>query len=435
VQAQNFWYNSLPQMWTFQNQVNVNASVPGTYFQFMQFAPDASYAGLQLLMDGRRVGLYALGHVNGEETVMVGYNNSFDWPEEMNDKEGWGRFAETQGDDSVWKGSRFFFKYGWTEGYPYRWARRDWLEPDGRHIRTSLALFDGFYGAWTWIGAVRHANATPGAYFAGDRPNAFLERFGSDYGYKSADFSNAWYQTPSGVSGQLLGGPDAALMIGDASPNTRLTTKEGGFTMEYGDGVPPADTSGEPNGHSVGWTGPYSWPDSPSNHPRFMPYHVACGQTGITVGPDQHTAADESNNWEPDAYYNGGTPRRYSDFIDREGVIEEKGSKYAFQGERYGEDFTYKVFGVQPGVLYNVKLYFVEHYWNEAGARRQDVYVGGQPVLSDFDIFAAAGNRKNKLVLKSFIAVGGSDGTISIRLVAKTTPRDHYASLTALEVM
>jgi hypothetical protein len=47
--------------------------------------------------------------------------------------------------------------------------------------------------------------------------------------------------------------------------------------------------------------------------------------------------------------------------------------------------------GLAPGGTYTVVLHFAELYFTSAGQRVFSVLANGQAVLSDFDIFAAAG--------------------------------------------
>ncbi|GJM62738.1 malectin domain-containing carbohydrate-binding protein [Persicobacter diffluens] len=71
-----------------------------------------------------------------------------------------------------------------------------------------------------------------------------------------------------------------------------------------------------------------------------------------------------------------------------------------FRSERYGENFLYRI-PARHGKEYEVKLFFAETYWNEAGSRTFHVDIEGQRKLELFDIFAEAGG-KNKAVCKTF---------------------------------
>src|SRR5262249_1974838 len=82
------------------------------------------------------------------------------------------------------------------------------------------------------------------------------------------------------------------------------------------------------------------------------------------------------------------------------------------QHGRYG-NFTYTIANLTSGASYTVRLDFVEYYFNAAGARVFNVTINSAPVLSNFDIWVAAGG-KNIALAKTFTAVAGPAGTIAI---------------------
>ncbi len=82
------------------------------------------------------------------------------------------------------------------------------------------------------------------------------------------------------------------------------------------------------------------------------------------------------------------------------------------QHGRYG-NMTYTIPNLTPGATYTVRLDFVEYYWSAAGSRVFNVGINGTQVLSNFDIFAAAGG-KNIAIARSFTATASSSGTITI---------------------
>ena len=70
----------------------------------------------------------------------------------------------------------------------------------------------------------------------------------------------------------------------------------------------------------------------------------------------------------------------------------------------------------RTGLWYDVRLYFAESTFHEAGKRRFDVEINGRKVLQDFDIFQEAGGA-NKAVMKEFPAISANrDGTFEIKL-------------------
>ncbi len=79
---------------------------------------------------------------------------------------------------------------------------------------------------------------------------------------------------------------------------------------------------------------------------------------------------------------------------------------------RYG-NLTYTIPNLTPGGSYTVRLDFVEYVFNAAGSRVFNVAVNGTQVLSNFDIWSAAGGE-NIAIAKSFTATASSAGAITI---------------------
>jgi hypothetical protein len=79
---------------------------------------------------------------------------------------------------------------------------------------------------------------------------------------------------------------------------------------------------------------------------------------------------------------------------------------------RYG-NFTYTIPNLTPGASYMVRLDFVEYFFNTAGARLFNVAINSAPVLTNFDIWAAAGGE-NIALPETFVAVASPSGAITI---------------------
>src|SRR5262249_22482812 len=99
-----------------------------------------------------------------------------------------------------------------------------------------------------------------------------------------------------------------------------------------------------------------------------------------------------------------------------------------YQSERYG-NFTYAIPGLTAGGTYTVRLDFAELYWTSAGQRLFNVLINGSHVLTNFDIFAAAGGA-NIAVAKSFPATADGFGRITIQFV---TVKDN-AKVSGIEI-
>jgi hypothetical protein len=102
----------------------------------------------------------------------------------------------------------------------------------------------------------------------------------------------------------------------------------------------------------------------------------------------------------------------------------------AYADEREGSTISYTIPGLTAGAAYSVRLSFTELWWSAAGQRTFNVSINNTKVLSNFDVFAAAGAR-NKAVAQSFAATASSTGTIVVVLNAVTD----YAALNAIEII
>ena len=139
--------------------------------------------------------------------------------------------------------------------------------------------------------------------------------------------------------------------------------------------------------------------------------HGIFAQTGASiVAIDAGGAA--SGTWVADEYYSGGTTSNTSTTVNTS-LVANPAPQEVYQTERYG-DFTYTIPNLTAGASYTVNLNFAEIYWTAAGDREFNVLINGTQVLTNFDVFAAAGGE-NIAIIKSFPATAGASGTISIQ--------------------
>jgi len=105
-----------------------------------------------------------------------------------------------------------------------------------------------------------------------------------------------------------------------------------------------------------------------------------------------------------------------------------------YQSERYGKDFAY-TFAVPKGTQYRIRLHFAEVFDNGAGRRVENIEINGQPVLKDFDIFAAAGGM-DKAVVKDFAHIApDANGNILVRVTAAPASPDQNAKISGIEIL
>jgi beta-glucanase (GH16 family) len=83
-----------------------------------------------------------------------------------------------------------------------------------------------------------------------------------------------------------------------------------------------------------------------------------------------------------------------------------------YKTERYG-NFQYAFGGLTTGTTYTVRLHEAEIYFNAAAKRQFNVFINGSQVLTNFDIFAAAGGE-NIAVVRQYSVIPKTNGQISI---------------------
>jgi predicted alpha-1,2-mannosidase len=105
-----------------------------------------------------------------------------------------------------------------------------------------------------------------------------------------------------------------------------------------------------------------------------------------------------------------------------------------YQSECYGKDFAY-IFPVPAGDHYRVRLHFAEIFDSGAGTRVENIEINGQVVLTNFDVYAAAGG-KNKAVVREFPdVVPDANGNIVIRIMAAPDSPDQNAKISGIEIL
>ena len=132
-------------------------------------------------------------------------------------------------------------------------------------------------------------------------------------------------------------------------------------------------------------------------------YQINCG--GPAVSP-----------YQADTFSNGGTTASVTAAIDTSGVTNPA-PMAVYQSWRTSTNnrhpFTYTIPGLTVGASYTVRLHFSENVLSTSGARNFNVSINGAQVLSNFDVFAAAGGA-DKAVVQQFGAIANSSGQIVI---------------------
>jgi predicted alpha-1,2-mannosidase len=105
-----------------------------------------------------------------------------------------------------------------------------------------------------------------------------------------------------------------------------------------------------------------------------------------------------------------------------------------YQSECYGSDFAYTFPAPKDG-HYLVRLHFAEIFDNGAGNRIENIQINGQTVLTNLDIFAAAGGLNKALVREFQDITPDAQGNIVIRIAAASGSPDQNAKISGIEIL
>jgi len=127
-----------------------------------------------------------------------------------------------------------------------------------------------------------------------------------------------------------------------------------------------------------------------------------------------------------DAYSDSGSVFSSTASISVAGVTNAAPAA-VYQDVRWNTAFTYTIPGLSAGTSYVVRLHFVELTWTAAAQRQFNVAINGSTVLSNFDIFAAAG--QNIAVEREFNATANASGQIVIAFSKGTVDNPSVAGI------
>ena len=152
-----------------------------------------------------------------------------------------------------------------------------------------------------------------------------------------------------------------------------------------------------------------------------LPIRILCGSD---------TAA---GSFVPDPNMTDGSVNAASPTIDTTALNAAPAAVY--QSERYASDFTYTIPVPKSRGPYTVRLHFAEIFDSAAGQRIEDIAINDKPVLTNFDIFAAAGGP-NKAVVRDFTGiVPDAHGNIEIHITAAKGSPDQNAKINGIEIL
>ncbi len=134
----------------------------------------------------------------------------------------------------------------------------------------------------------------------------------------------------------------------------------------------------------------------------------------MAAGVSLDAGGSAAGSFSPDAYFSGGTTYSVDRPVDTS-QVQSPAPQQVYQTERFG-DFTYTIPHLVPNTPYIVRLDFAEIYWNAPNQRLFNVLIGGNPVLTNFDIFAAAGGM-DRAIDREFVCHADGSGQITIQFV------------------
>jgi len=155
---------------------------------------------------------------------------------------------------------------------------------------------------------------------------------------------------------------------------------------------------------------PLIWADAVSKKYTWTPDLVVNAERIINAGGLALGSFAEDIN-----YFGGAVATNASSAIDVTGV-KNAAPADVYRSERYG-NFTYEFAGLMANKKYQLRLHFAENYGaiTAPGQRTFSVYLNSNKVLSRYDVFAAAGNRRNRAVVRDVIGNSDAQGRIILR--------------------
>jgi hypothetical protein len=123
---------------------------------------------------------------------------------------------------------------------------------------------------------------------------------------------------------------------------------------------------------------------------------------------------DAAGSFAADAFYTGGNTYSTASTINTNSA-PYPAPMTVYQTERYAAasgNVTYTFTNLVPGNNYLVRLHFAEIYFTASGQRVFNVLINGNQVLTNFDIFAAAGS--NTAVVREFTLPASDSGQFVI---------------------
>ena len=120
-------------------------------------------------------------------------------------------------------------------------------------------------------------------------------------------------------------------------------------------------------------------------------------------------------NFATDTFSAGGFTNSHNGVVIDTSGVTDPAPQGVYETEHWGAS-DWAIPNLNPGATYTLRLHFAENTFSAPGKRLFNVVVNGQQVLTDFDIFAAAG-AMNKAAIESFTVRPDENGVLAIQFV------------------
>ncbi len=153
---------------------------------------------------------------------------------------------------------------------------------------------------------------------------------------------------------------------------------------------------------------------------------------GLTLVTAINAGGSASGSYVADTDFNTGN--QFSDTstaIDTSANLDSNPAPQAvYQSCRWNASFTYTIPGLTAGAQYTVRLHWAELSFHAAGARTFNVAINGTSVLTNFDVFAAAGYKE--ALGRTFTTTANSSGQIVIAFTRGTADNPFISGIEVL---
>jgi hypothetical protein len=281
------------------------------------------------------------------------------------------------------------------------------VEFDGANLTGSISV--PFTGSWdTWQSLTQTISLTAGQHVM----RVYIENGGFDMNWFSLSVPTG-PNTPTVLTSAASVTPNPA-QTGQAVTFSVAAVDDDGdtltYTWDFGDGSSGPGASAT---HVYANAGSFTATATISDGGSAVTSSITIMVNGTTGGTaiQINSGGPGSQTFVADTDFSGGTKYATTAPINIASIVNPA-PQAVYQSERYG-NFTYVIPNLTFGDTYTIRLHFAEIYWNSAGQRLFNVAINGTTVLSNFDIFAAAGG-KNIAIVKTFAATPGDAGHIVI---------------------